>query len=123
MNDAQHAFMLLRRVKQENNEHVQINAEGLLSLAKQAYGITEIQLVPFIIDGLNSDQLKLKAMRDNPTTLAEAIGSARQKFNLQQRFQLRTGRNYFEPRNDSSEPMEIDHYRIRSDRQLRYQQK
>lgn len=119
--DAQHAFMLLRRVKQENNENVQ-NAERLLSLAEKAHGVTEVQLVGFFIDGLNSDRLKLKVMRDDPTTMAEAIGSARQEYNLKQRFQLQTGRNYFDPRNDSGEPMEIDHYRVRRDRQPRKQQ-
>lgn len=115
--DVQHAFMLLGRVKQENNENVQIYAERLLSLAEQARGITEIQLVWFLIDGLNSDRLKLKVIRDNPTTMTEAMGSARQEFNLQQRFELRTGRNYFAPRNDSNEPMEIDHYRVRRNTQ------
>lgn len=121
--DTQHAFMLLRRVKQENNENVQIYAGRLLSLAEQAHGVTEIQLVGFFIDGLNSDRLKLKVMRDNPTTMAEAICSARQEFNLQQRFQLRTGRNYFAPRNDSGKPMEIDHYRVKRERQPRNQHK
>ena len=113
MTDAQHAFMLLRRVKQENNENVQIYAERLFSLDEQAHGVTEIQLVGYFIDGLNSDRLKLKVIRDNPTTMADAIGSARQEFNLQQRFQLRTGQNHFAPCNDSGEPMEIDHYRVR----------
>lgn len=115
--DAQHAFMLLGRVKQENNEHVQIYAERLLSLAEQARGVTELQLVGFFIDGLNLDRLKLKVMRDNPTTMADAIGSARQEFNLQQKFLLRNGRNYLAPRNDSNEPTEIDHYRVRRDTQ------
>lgn len=117
MTGAQHAFMLLGRVKQENNENVQIYAERLLSLAEQARGVTEIQLVGFFIDGLNSDRLKLKVMRDNPTTMTDAIGSPRQEFNLQQKFLLRTGRNYFAPRNDSNEPMEIDHYRVRRNTQ------
>lgn len=92
MTDAQHAFMLLKRVKQENNENVQIYAERLFSLDEQAHGVTEIQLVGYFIDGLNSDRLQ---------------------FNLQQRFQLRTGQNHFAPCNDSGEPMEIDHYRVR----------
>lgn len=92
MTDAQHAFMLLKRVKQENNENVQIYAERLFSLDEQAHGVTEIQRVGYFIDGLNSDRLK---------------------FNLQQTFQLRTGQNHFAPRNDSGEPMEIDHYRVR----------
>ena len=50
-------------------------------------------------------------MRDNPTTMTEAINSARLEFALQQRFQLRTDRDFFAPQSFSGEPMEIDHYR------------
>ncbi|XP_062587952.1 uncharacterized protein LOC134249630 [Saccostrea cucullata] len=120
--DAQHAFMLLRHMKQEKSENVQIYAERLLSLAEQAYEgqeagrVTEGKLVGFFVDGLYSDRLKLKVMRDNPRTMQEAINSARAEHNLQQRFQLRTGRTYFVPPSNTGEPMEIDHYRQRRDK-------
>lgn len=48
-------------------------------------------------------------MRDNPNTMTAAIYSARQEFALQQRFQLRTGRDCFAPQSFRGEPMEIDH--------------
>jgi hypothetical protein len=89
----------------------------LLSLAEQAYEgaedarVTEGQLIGFFTDGLYSDRLKIKVMRDDPKTLQEAIDSARAESNLQQRFQLRTGRNYFAPNSNVRKPMEIDHYR------------
>lgn len=62
---AQHAFMLLRLVKQERHEHVQIYAESSLSIAEQEYEgvqdalVAEGQLVGFCIDGRYSDRLKL----------------------------------------------------------------
>ena len=89
ISDAQHAFTLLRQVRQERNENVQIYAERLLSLAEQAYEgaqdarVTEGQLVGFFTDGLYSDRLKIKVMRDDPKTLQEAINSARDEFKLQ----------------------------------------
>jgi hypothetical protein len=94
---------------------VQIYAERLLSLAEQAYEstqdarVTEGQLIGFFTDGLYSDRMKLKVMRDAPRTLQEAINSARAESNLQIRFQLRTGRNYFAPTSNRGEPMEVDH--------------
>jgi hypothetical protein len=50
-------------------------------------------------------------MRDDPKTLQETIDSARAESNLQQRFQLRTGRNYFAPNSDVGETIEVDHCR------------
>lgn len=119
ISDAQHAFTLLRQVRQERNENVQVYAERLLSLAEQAYEgaqdarVTEGQLVGFFTDGLYSDRLKIKVMRDDPKTLQEAINSARAEANLQQRFQLRTGRNYFAPNSNVGKPIEVDHFRYK----------
>ena len=65
ISDAKHAFMLLRQVKQERHEHVQIYAESSLSIAEQEYEgvqdalVAEGQLAGFCIDGLYSDRLKL----------------------------------------------------------------
>jgi hypothetical protein len=116
--DAQHAFTLLRQIKQERNENVQVYAECLLILAEQAYEgdqdarVTEGHLIRFFTDGLYSDRLKIKVMRDDPKTLQEAINSTRYEFKLQQRFQLRMGRHYFAPFSNVGYPiMEVDHYR------------
>lgn len=55
ISDSQHAFMLLRQVKYERHENVQIYAERLLSLANHAnedvqYArVTEGQLLGFFI--------------------------------------------------------------------------
>lgn len=67
--------------------------------------------IGFFIDRLYFDRLKLKVMRDNPRTMQETINSARAEHNLQQRFQLRTGRTYFAPPSNTGKPMEINHYR------------
>ncbi len=122
ISDPQHAFMVLKTVKQKKDENVQIFAERLLSLAEQAYEgaaaavVTEGQLVGFFIDGLYSDRLKLKVMRDNPPNMQAAINSARAEYNLQQRFQLRTGRNVFVQDSNVNEPMDIEHYRYKRSR-------
>lgn len=109
--DSQHILSLLRGIRQAEKENVQIFAKRLLSLAEQAPGVTEEQLVGIFVDGLYSDKLRLKVMRDDPKTIAAAIKSARQEYTLQQRFYLRTGRDYFAPQSSCGEPMEIDHYR------------
>ena len=74
----QHAFILLRNIKQRRNEKVQSYTERLLSLAEHAGSISDMHLVEYFIDGLYSDRVTLKVMRDNPTTMADAIRSARQ---------------------------------------------
>jgi hypothetical protein len=68
--------MLLRQVKQERNENVQVYAKHLLFLAEQAYEdaqdvrVMEGQPIGFFTHGLYSDRLKLKVMRDDPKTFA-----------------------------------------------------
>ncbi|ESP03278.1 hypothetical protein LOTGIDRAFT_171625 [Lottia gigantea] len=118
--DAQHAFALLRKVKQNHNENVQFFGERLLVLASEAYSGTssleiERQLVGFFVDGLKENYLKLKILRENPKTLQLAVTLAMSEQNLRTRFALRTGSNF--PRNEDSssrdEPMEVDHFRPR----------
>jgi hypothetical protein len=117
VSDAQHAFTLLRQIKQERNENIQVYVEHLLSLAEEAFEdtqdarVTEGQLIGFFTNGLYSDRLKIKVMKDDPKTLQKAINSARDEFKLQQRFQLRMGRHYFAPLSNIGDPMEVDHYR------------
>lgn len=60
--DSQHAFMLLRNVKQAPHETVQLFAERLIALAEEAFAgqpgglqAVEIQLIGFFIDGLAHD--------------------------------------------------------------------
>ena len=105
--DSQHAFMLLRKVKQAPHENVQLFAERLLALAEEAFAgqpgglpIVETQLIGFFIDGLAHDYLKMK--RDIPNTLGTAVASAMGEQNHRKRFELRTSHT---TRQD--EPMEI----------------
>ena len=97
--DPQHAFVLLRKIKQKPEENVQLYAERLLSLAEEAFtgqngGVSAIerQLVGFFVDGFAYDYLKMKVMRENPTTLQAAVASAMTEQNLRKRFNLRLGR-------------------------------
>ena len=132
--DPQHALYLLKHVKQNKDENVQVFAERLLTLATDAYegqdgglGAADMQLVGFFVDGLAHDFLKMKVMRENPATFQGAVSAAMKEQNLRKRFNLRT--NYDEdrrafPRQSSmayqggprapprrEEPMEIDHLR------------
>ena len=117
--DSQHAFSLLRAVKQKPSESVQVYAERLLSLAQDAFAgaqgrmqAVEPQLIGFFTDGLSQDPIKFKVMRDAPNTLQGAIQTAMMEQNLRKRFELRTSRSrsYGGASNDV-QPMEIDHMR------------
>lgn len=71
-------------------------------------------LIGFFADGLHHDYLRIKVMRDNPTTFQQAVRSALNEQNLRKRFQLRSGREFGRDRQSSGrqdEPMEVDHYR------------
>ena len=62
--DSQHALLLLRKVRQNPNESIQVFAERLLALGEHAFeGIgeefVERQMIEFFIDGLYKDQMKL----------------------------------------------------------------
>lgn len=122
--DPQHAFCLLRAIKQTPGENVQIYAERLLTMAEEAFVghngdliVIERQLIGFFIDGLAHDFLKMKVMRENPDTLQAAVRSATNEQNLRTRFNLRIGNAPSQNSrhdisiNDRHEPMEIDHLR------------
>ena len=72
----------------------ELSSTGLDNAAQQAMAT---QLVGYFIDGLVSDQIKMKLLRVNPPTLDEAVNSAIYEVNLRKRFSLRTtGREHFE---------------------------
>ena len=117
--DSQHAFTLLRQIKQRPDESVQMFAERMLTLADQAFreqqgGLPAVQrqLIDFFIDGLAHDYLRIKIMRENPATLAEATESARAEQNVRARIALRQPFR-FNPKPRREEPMDIDHARER----------
>ena len=110
--DAQHAFMLLRKVHQKSGETVQVYAERLLALSEDAFDnqqgpAVQRQLIDIFVDGLLEDQLKLKVFRENPNTLEAAVTAATNEQNLRKRFNLRTHHQYI----PDDERMEVDHYR------------
>lgn len=123
--DSQHAFLLLRKVKQNKGESVPMYAERLLQLAEEAYlnqsgGVQAIerQLVGFFIDGLLHNYLKLAVMRQNPDNLSTAVDIASTEYNLRQRFDLRVGSN--NKTSSNSEPMEVDASKPRFSGRQRY---
>ncbi len=111
--DPQLALQLLRKLKQQPGEGVQVFAERLLTLAEDAFNdpnaqdVIEQQLIRFVIDGLYSDNLKMRIMRENPVRFQAAVLTAMQEQNLRKRFSLRTGR----PSGRTEVPMDIDHVR------------
>ena len=118
--DESHAAVLLRKVKQKENEPIQSYAERLITLveqaftnpARQAQKVAEKQLVGYFIDGLYYDHLKMKVLRVNPPTLDEAVNCALYEQNLRKRFNLRSGREY-QGRDATEEPMDVSHVRPR----------
>ena len=115
ISDPQHTFVLLRKIKQKPEENVQLYAERLLSLAKEAFtgqkggmAAIERQLVWFFIDGLAHDNLKMKVMRENPATLQAAVGYAMTEQNLRKKFNLRIGR-VTDSNVSHTEPMEVEY--------------
>ena len=110
--DPQHALSLLRKIRQKPGENIQVFAERILVLAEEAFigqggNVIERQLIDTFVEGLISDQLKLKILRDNPDTLQGAIGIATNEQNLRARVGLtHTGRH--------ETPMEVDHSRNRN---------
>ena len=93
--DMQHAFTLLRQLKQKPEENVQIYAQRLIALAEQAFagetnsGIYEQQMIGFFVDGLHSDQVRIRVMRANPQTFNSAVSIARSEQVLKKRLALR----------------------------------
>ena len=115
ISDPQHAFVLLRKIKQKPEENVQLYAERLLSLAEEAFtgqngGVAAIerQLVGFFVEGLVHVYLKMKVMRENPATLQAAVGSAMTEQNLRKKFNLRIGR-VTNSNVRHTEPMEVEY--------------
>ena len=97
--DPSHASVLLRRIHQRESESVQSYVERLIEVAEQAStGLDNAalqalatQLVGYFIDGLTSDQIKMKLLRLNPPTLDETVNSAIYEVNLRKLFNLRKG--------------------------------
>ena len=115
--DSQHALLMLRRVKQNKGEFIQVYAETLLALAEDAFegqddASVQRQLIGYFIDGLLFDFMKMKVMRGNPNSFNDAVKSATGEQNLRKRFTLQTGiepKDTIAPREE--EPMDTSHTR------------
>ena len=113
--DAQHAVMLLRKVRQKPGETVQVYAERLLTLSEDAFPgqqgpAIQRQQIDIFVDGLTEDHMKLKVLRENPATLDAAITCATNEQNLRKRFNLRS-RHQYVPNYEDDNRMEVDYYR------------
>lgn len=113
--DAQHAVMLLRKVRQKPGETVQVYAKQLLTLSEDAFPgqqgpAIQRQQIDIFVDGLTEDHMKLKVLRENPTTLDAAITCATNEQNLRKRFNLRS-RHQYVPNDEDDNRMEVDYYR------------
>jgi len=126
--DSHHALKLLRSVKQRQGENVATYGERILSLAKDACSgmpapgdNIQRMLVGQFTDGLLSDQVRIKLIRNNPANLTEAVNLALREQNILKRVTLRKGAAYDwgrepsgreEPPADRYEPMQVDHARM-----------
>ncbi|BFZ00708.1 hypothetical protein BsWGS_03747 [Bradybaena similaris] len=118
--DGQHAFTVLKSVKQKSGESVQMYSEKLIALAEDAFVGQDMSndcidklLIGFFVDGLQHNSLKFKLLRENPSTLGAAIETALKEENLMRRYQLRIGRedDHRFSTVDHEEPMEVDQLR------------
>ena len=132
--DKAHARAILKNMKQKKMESPQMFCERLLSASEDAFDKTDRQpdgellpgiekiLIDFFVDGLWESTIKLKIMRENPTSMRRAVEIANQEQNLKARYQLRVGAkphfsddaNIINPtplRRD--EPMEVDASRLK----------
>ena len=118
--DAEHANSLLKKIKQGPHGSVQMFAEEIYSLAEITFdglqgdgarAAIERQLISTFIDGLYNDSIKMKIMRDAPTTFERAVTLAMDEQNLRKRFNVRMGHaeDYTDARRPT--PMEVDHAR------------
>ena len=115
--DKSYALGLLRQIRQERNENVQIYAVRLLNLAEDDFqgegqnlavlAPIERQLVGFFTDGLYYDYLKIKVMRENTEELRRAVAIAMAEQNLRKRFNLRKGRQLEDHKYHDIEPMDV----------------
>ena len=93
--DPQHAFASLKTLKQFKGEHIQLFAERLLAKAERAFpepgtlAAMQPHLVGFFTDGLTSDVLKLKMMRENPRSIQQAVEIACAEQTVQELFARR----------------------------------
>ena len=114
INDVHFQMSLLRKIRQGDNENVQIYAQKLLSKAEQALRGQDAQqysrqLIGIFLDGLSNDQIRIRVMRENPEQFDNAVQIARQEQILQQRLGRIPLADTFTHRFE--EPMEIDHVR------------
>ena len=87
------AFSLLKKIKQGPSENVQLFAERLVALARDAFQgqegnnmAVEQQLICFFVDSLHHDYLRMKVMHDNPDNFQHAVHAAINEQNLRKRF-------------------------------------
>ena len=74
------AFSMLRKVKQKHDENVQLYAKQMLTLARDTFKgqdamqvAVEQQLIGFVVDGLCHNYLRIKVMRENPSTFEYTV--------------------------------------------------
>ena len=100
-------------------ESIHTYEERILSLAETAYGnqggdAIERQLIDIFVDGLATDQLKIKILRDQPATLQGAVAVATNEQNFRARVQMSHHRGYTRAQHThhaQHTPMEVDHSR------------
>lgn len=98
--DSQHALAIMRKMRKDSNESVQIFAEKKFTSCgrckhvwKFEHEIIQKQLVDIFTDGLSFDLLRMKVLRENPKTLENAVQVAMREQNLRNRLALRSQDN------------------------------
>ena len=94
--DPVHAMSQLRRCKQQKGETVQLYGERMLDLATEAFPgqdlanpIIQRQMIEIFTDGIFSNGIARKILRDNPQTFQEAVNSSTQEQTLYRKYAAR----------------------------------
>jgi hypothetical protein len=98
-NDKHHAYASLFKIRQKEDENVQVYSTRLSRLALDAFDSLEPpevqrQLVQLFIDGMSDDHMKIKIMHQKPNTLAAAADSALNIQNFHTEVKMRLGKEF-----------------------------
>lgn len=132
--DRAHARAILRTLRQRRFESPQMFCERLITASEDAFdrtdrnaagellpGIERI-LIDYFLDGIQDNTIKMKLLRESPTSLKRAVEIANSEQQLKARYQLRIGGTVPSTTDDHlaghsshrrEEPMEVDATRFK----------
>ena len=121
LQDEVQALAHLTKMKQGKQESAAVFGERIYILSKDAFpegtesAPIQRQLVSIMINGLSNKSVKFKLLRENPSTLADAITVASTEETVRKRYDLHFGSKHTDHETDQrdEQPMEVEAVRDR----------